>query len=126
MSSDRRRDRGELGERIAAEHLEHRGYRIVDRNFRTRQGELDLVVANDETLVFCEVKTRVAGGRTGPAGPLDAIGYVKQRRIRALAGEWLAHTENRPHPRDLRFDAIGITLTPRGQLLALEHLEAAF
>src|SRR3954453_10750360 len=123
MSSDRRRTRGELGERIAAEHLEHRGYRIVDRNFRTRHGELDLVVANDETLVFCEVKTRVAGGRAGPAGPLDAIGYLKQRRIRALAREWLALTGDRPHPRDLRFDAIGITLTPRGQLLALEHLE---
>jgi putative endonuclease len=126
MSSDRRRDRGALGERIAAEHLEHRGYRIVDRNFRTRNGELDLVVANDRALVFCEVKTRVAGGRTGPAGPLDAIGFVKQRKLRALAGEWLARTGDRPHPPVLRFDAIGITLTPRGQLLALEHLEGAF
>jgi putative endonuclease len=126
MASDRRRDRGELGERLAAEHLQRRGYCIVDRNFRTRFGELDLVAANDRALVFCEVKTRVAGSSAGPDGPFDAIGHRKQRRLRALAREWLASRRPRPHRRDLRFDAIGVTLTPGGQLLALEHLEGAF
>jgi putative endonuclease len=125
MTADRRRDRGALGERIAAEHLEHRGYRVVDRNYRTRRGELDLVVADDRALVFCEVKTRVAGGR-GPAGPFDAIGPLKRRRVRALAAEWLASRTDRPTRPELRFDAIGVTLTPAGRLLALEHLEAAF
>src|SRR5215210_3156254 len=67
MATDLRRDRGALGERIALEHLERRGYRIVDRNFRTRYGELDIVAADRRALVFCEVKTRVAGGRSGPA-----------------------------------------------------------
>jgi putative endonuclease len=126
MSSDQRRARGELGERIAAEHLEHRGYRIVARNARTRLGELDLVAADDRALVFCEVKTRVAGGASGPTGPLEAIGLQKQRRLRALAREWLAMTPDRPWRADLRFDAIGVTLSARGELLALEHLEAAF
>jgi putative endonuclease len=126
MSSDPRRARGELGERIAAEHLEHRGYTIVARNFRTRRGELDLVAADDRALVFCEVKTRVAGSRRGPDGPLDAIGPRKQLRLRALALEWLALTTERPNRPELRFDAIGITLTASGGLLALEHLEAAF
>lgn len=126
MSTDRRRDRGALGERIAADHLEHRGYRIVARNFRTRHGELDLVVADDRALVFCEVKTRVAGGRTGPAGPLEAIGPNKRRQVRALASQWLAETDDRPHRPNVRFDAIGVTLTARGELLALEHLEGAF
>ena len=126
MSPDRRRDRGVLGERIAAEHLEHRGYTIVARNFRTRHGELDLVAADDRALVFCEVKTRVEGGRSGPEGPLQAIGPLKQRRLRALALEWLATTPDRPHRSNLRFDAIGVTLTRCGELLALEHLEAAF
>jgi len=126
MSVDRRRDRGALGERIAAEHLEHRGYWIVERNFRTRYGELDLVAADQRSIVFCEVKTRVAGGAAGPAGPLDAIGPRKCRRLRALAREWLATTSERPHRPDLRFDAIGVTLTPSGRLLALEHLEGAF
>src|SRR3954463_9611316 len=126
MSSDHRRERGALGEQIAAEHLQHRGYRIVDRNFRTRNGELDLIVANDRALVFCEVKTRVEGGRRGPCGPFEAIGHIKQRRLRSLAGEWLAAREDRPHAPELRFDAIGVTLTPQGALLALEHLENAF
>jgi putative endonuclease len=126
MSSNPRRTRGELGERIAAEHLEHRGYRIVARNFRTRYGELDLVAADDRALVFCEVKTRVAGGRSGPAGALDAIGPGKRKRVRSLATQWLASTAERPHRPDVRFDAIGVTITPAGELLALEHLEGAF
>jgi putative endonuclease len=126
MSTDPRRTRGERGEQIAAEHLEHRGYRIVARNYRTRYGELDLVAADDRALVFCEVKTRVAGGRSGPAGALDAIGPGKRKQVRALATQWLANTTERPHRPDVRFDAIGVTLTPNGALLALEHLEGAF
>jgi putative endonuclease len=126
MSTDRRRDRGALGERIAADHLEHRGYRIVARNYRTRSGELDLVAADDRALVFCEVKTRVAGGRSGPASALEAIGPQKRRQVRTLATQWLATTRERPHRSDVRFDAIGVTLTPGGDLLALEHLEGAF
>jgi len=126
MSPDPRRTRGELGERIAAEHLEHRGYEIVARNARTRHGELDLIAADDRALVFCEVKTRVVGGAHGPTSPLEAIGPDKRRRLRALACEWLATTPDRPWRVDLRFDAIGVTLSAGGDLLALEHLEAAF
>ena len=126
MSTDLRRDRGALGERLAVEHLERRGYRVVDRNFRTRHGELDIVAADRRALIFCEVKTRVAGGRSGPAGPLDAIGSDKRRRLRALAREWLTSTDDRPWRPYLRFDAIGVTLSPRGELLALEHVEGAF
>jgi putative endonuclease len=128
MAIDQRRMHGELGERIAEEHLAHRGFSIVSRNFRTRYGELDLIAANDEALVFCEVKTRVAGSRGGPAGPLDAIGPRKRERLRRMAAQWLAETPSadRPHRRQLRFDAIGVVLTPAGRLLSLEHLEDAF
>src|SRR5690349_3605524 len=124
MATDQRRRHGELGERIAAEHLEHRGYTIVARNFRTRYGELDLVAAGDRSLVFCEVKTRVAGTRGGPAGPLDAIGARKRERLRRMAVQWLSETPMRERPgRDkLRFDAIGVMLSPGGRLLALEHV----
>ena len=126
MSPDQRRARGDLGEQIAAEHLEHRGYEIVARNARTRHGELDLIAADDRALVFCEVKTRVAGSAAGPAGPLDAIGPAKRRRLRTLAAAWLAETGERPRRPELRFDAIGITLSPDGRLMDLEHLEGAF
>src|SRR3954468_5837531 len=89
MATDQRRRHGELGERIAEEHLEHRGYRVLGRNFRTRYGELDLIAADDRSLVFCEVKTRVAGTRGGPDGPLDAIGTRKRERLRRMATQWL-------------------------------------
>lgn len=128
MATDHRRRHGQLGERIAEEHLAHRGYSIVARNFRTRYGELDLIATNDRSLVFCEVKTRIAGSRGGPDGPLDAIGPRKRQRLRRMATQWLADTStgSRPHPPELRFDAIGVMLTPAGRLLSLEHLEDAF
>ena len=128
LSTDPRRALGALGERFAAEHLARAGYVIVGRNYRTRFGELDLIAADERFLVFCEVKSRVAGTRLGPAGPLDAIGPRKRRRLRAMAREWLAATsgEERPHRPELRFDAIGIVVTARGALISIEHVENAF
>lgn len=128
MATDARRRHGQLGERIAEEHLARRGYRIVARNFRTRHGELDLVAADDRSIVFCEVKTRVSGTRAGPDGPLDAIGPRKRDRVRQMATQWLADTagDDRPRRDELRFDAIGVMLTPAGRLLALDHVENAF
>ena len=129
MCPDPRRTRGLLGEKIAADHLVDSGYEILDRNFRTRRGEIDLIVADAGAIVFCEVKTRVAGGRSGPALALDAVGPEKRRRLRGLAVAWLHQRRadgNTPHRERLRFDAIGITLSPGGRLLALEHVTDAF
>lgn len=127
MSEDLRRRLGALGERLAGEHLERGGYRIVERNFRCALGELDIVAVDARFLVFCEVKTRVAGSARGPAGPLDAIGPGKRRRLRLLAAEWLrARGADRPHRHALRFDAVGVTVDRAGGVLALEHVEGAF
>ena len=125
--SDPRRRLGALGERLAREHLERAGYRVLERNFRCRHGELDIVAAGHGTLVFCEVKTRVAGRRGGPEQPLEGIGSDKRRRLRLLAREWLNSADRRgPRPPTLRFDAIGVTVGPSGRLVALDHLEGAF
>ena len=118
--------RGKLGERIAAEHLERSGYRVVARNFRTRSGELDLIAVGPTCLVFCEVKTRVAGGRSGPPHAFDSIGPAKRRQVRRMAAEWLHARADGNRRRDLRFDAIGVTLASTGEILAIEHLEGAF
>jgi len=127
MTADPRRMLGALGERLAREHLERAGYEILECNFRCRLGELDIVATESRALVFCEVKTRVAGGRSGPAGPLDAIGPAKRRRLRLLAVEWLrVPGSDRPYAPALRFDAIGVTVDRAGGLLALEHVEDAF
>jgi putative endonuclease len=127
---DPRRTLGAAGERLAALHLEARGFEIVDRNFRTRHGELDLVASDARFLVFCEVKTRIGLAEPGPLGPLASIGVRKRRQVRAMAREWLgAHNPARRDsgsPPEIRFDAIGLTLDNEGRLLALEHLEAAF
>src|SRR3954451_20532169 len=127
-SLDPRRLLGERGERIAAEHLARAGYTIVATNFRTRFGELDIVAADARCLVFCEVKTRIAGTRRGPAGPLDAIGPRKRARVRAMAREWLASSSasERPRRAELRFDAIGVLMSRGGRLVVLDHVEDAF
>ena len=127
MSSDPRRTTGLLGEQLAARHLELAGYRILDRNFRTRFGELDLVAESDACVVFCEVKTRIEGSGRGPAGPLDAVGDRKRRQVRRMAGQWLAQSPGgRRWVPGLRYDVIGVILDARGVLVALEHVEEAF
>jgi putative endonuclease len=125
--SDPRRLLGALGEDLARRHLEARGYTLLDANFRTRHGELDLVVADDDHLVFCEVKTRLVAGCSGELGPFAAIGARKRERVRRMAREWLSERDGqRPWRPELRFDAIGIELDHQGRLVRLEHLEGAF
>ncbi len=123
-STDPRRSLGALGEQLAAEHLVRRGYTIVERNFRTRWGELDIIACDGATLVFCEVKTlraRVSGHQ-----PLEAVGALKRAQVRRMAARWLAERPERPRAPVLRFDAIGIRIDAGGGLVELDHLEGAF
>ncbi|HEY3729369.1 MAG TPA: YraN family protein [Solirubrobacteraceae bacterium] len=124
MSDDVRHRLGAAGERLAAEHLQRRGFAILERNYRTRWGELDIVAFDGRTLAFCEVKTRRAGGRAG--GALEAVGARKQTRVRKMAGSWLVERRDRPRADRLRLDAIGVTVDAAGRLVSLEHLEGAF
>lgn len=133
--TDPRRTLGASGERLARRHLEARGLTILDANFRTRHGELDIVAADSRCLVFCEVKTRAVSGRSATGvrgasdelGPFAAIGQEKRRRLRLMAREWLARRgDAAPWRPELRFDAIGIELDREGRLLRLDHLEGAF
>ena len=124
MTGDPRPLLGRLGEQLAAEHLSRRGFQIVERNYRTRWGELDIVAFDGRTLAFCEVKTRRATGYG--AVPLEAVGSNKRTRVRKMARRWLLERSDRPYAANLRFDAIGVTLDRSGRLVALEHLEGAF
>ena len=111
---------GDHGERIAAAYLTDAGLRVLDRNWRCREGELDIVARDGDALVFCEVKTRRG---VGYGHPVEAVTPVKQRRLRVLAQRWLAaHDE---HGRDLRFDVVGV-LVRRSQPAVVTHLRAAF
>ncbi len=124
MSNEAGNRLGRAGERLAAEHLRRLGYEIVERNYRTRWGELDIVARSERTLAFCEVKTRRAGGRAG--GPFDAVGPGKRAQVRRMAGRWLVERRDRPYADVIRFDAIGVTVDAAGRLVSLEHLEGAF
>jgi putative endonuclease len=126
MTEDLRRRFGALGERLAAGRLAALGYEILDRNFRTRFGELDLVARNADCLVFCEVKTRVARRPPGPFGPLASVGPRKRTQVRRMAGQWLHDRGGRRGTDQARFDVIGITLDPTGRVVSLEHVENAF
>jgi putative endonuclease len=89
---------GLRGEQAAVEYLEERGFRILDRNWRCADGEIDIVAVERHSLVVCEVKTR-SGTRYGT--PLEAVGKTKRKRLRRLAIQWLnAH--------GVRFDQIRI------------------
>jgi putative endonuclease len=124
MSNDLRHRLGQLGERLAVEHLARRGFEIVERNYRTRWGELDIVAFDGTTLAFCEVKTRRL--RNGSGSPFDSLRPRKQAQVRKMAGSWLIEHTERPHAKIVRFDAIGVTIDPADRLVAIEHLEGAF
>jgi putative endonuclease len=83
---DARTDLGRRGEDAAAAFYERSGFRVVDRNFRCSEGELDLVAARWDVIVFCEVKTRATDHFGLPA---EAVSVRKQGRLRRLAARWL-------------------------------------
>ena len=113
-------DLGSRGERIAAAYLTRAGLRVLDRNWRCRDGELDLVARDGDALVFCEVKTRRG---TGFGHPAEAVTRIKQRRLRTLAQRWLAaHDE---HAHELRFDVVAVLVGHSGPP-EVTHLRAAF
>jgi len=105
------------GEAAASVHLERAGMRIVDRRWRCRFGELDIVALDGDTFVFVEVKTRrdLAFGH-----PFEAITPLKVARLRRLAGLWLEQTGQRG---PVRMDAIGV-IAPRSGPWRVEHLRS--
>lgn len=124
MSTDPRHRLGALGERLAAEHLVRRGFEILERNYRTRWGELDIVAFDGQTLSFCEVKTRRIGrsGRT----PFESIHQRKRLQVRRMAASWMHDRPRRPWAAVIRCDAIAVTFDGADRLVAIEHLEGAF
>jgi putative endonuclease len=100
------RARGQWGEDLAVRHYLRSGYEVLDRNWRSPTGELDLVLFDGATYVFSEVKAR----RTADFGPASAaVTVAKQRRIRQLAVEWLRARD--VHAHSIRFDVVAITGT---------------
>lgn len=107
---------GEYGEGVAAEHLESQGIRVLERNWRCRWGEIDIVALDGDCLVVCEVKTR----RSAVCGdPVEAITRAKLGRLRRLMAVWLAGQEQ--FFEQVRIDVIAVRAQVRGPAV-VEHL----
>jgi putative endonuclease len=116
----RRRRFGDFGERVAASHLEAKGYQILERNWSTREGEIDLIASRGGDLIFVEVRSR-QGRSMGT--PEESITGRKAQHLRAAA---LAYTQQHPDaPANLRIDAVVIELDAKGRVLRVEQIENA-
>lgn len=111
---------GRDGEEFACRYLEGRGFSITERNFRTRNGEIDIVAGLGDLTVFVEVKAR----RSRVFGePEESVTPLKARKIRMVASEYLAGGEG---PQDVRFDVVSITMDGKGNPTGIRHIEGAF
>lgn len=120
--TDVRQTAGRRGEELAAEHFSRLGFEVLARNHRTRFGELDLIVYDGAYLVFVEVKTR----RSGTREPWESLHDLKRTQVRRMAMSWLAEVQDRPRGVPVRFDGVAVLLDSGGELVRLDHLEAAF
>lgn len=111
---------GARGEDVAVEFLIDAGLEIVERNWRCRYGELDVVATSGDRIVFVEVKTRSGVGYGSPA---ESVTFAKQRRIRVLAMQWLADS-GRSWSR-VRFDVVAVLIGRDGEP-SVEHFVDAF
>ncbi|WP_407342325.1 YraN family protein [Pengzhenrongella phosphoraccumulans] len=107
---------GHYGERVAASYLVAAGWQVLDRNWRGRDGELDIVALRAQTLVVVEVKTRRGLGFGHPA---EAVTPRKLARLRRLTAQWLAAHD--VHAVSIRIDVIAV-LVPRSGAAQVEHL----
>ncbi|HEX7244464.1 MAG TPA: YraN family protein [Solirubrobacterales bacterium] len=125
MTVDRQRI-GRAAEDLVAARISGLGWEIVERNARTRYGELDIVARDGRTLVFVEVKAGRAGSAFGPERPVLGVDRRKQLRVRKLATAWMSERRDVPYYAEIRFDAVGVTFDRDGQVIDLEHLVGAF
>ncbi len=125
MTAQRQRI-GRAAEDLVATRLAQANWEILERNARTRYGELDLIALDGRTLVFVEVKAGREGSIYGPERPVLAVDRRKQLRVRRLAVAWMAEHQNVPYFTGIRFDAVGVTFSGRGHPIDFEHIRNAF
>jgi putative endonuclease len=121
VPTDTRRGTGIKGEEEAARFLTRSGYAILDKNVRTRAGEIDLVAKEGKTLVFVEVKTR--RDMEGDP-PQAAVQTRKQNRLAKLAHGYLKLKRLRQTP--CRFDVVSVIFNDEGGVKAIRHIPNAF
>ena len=120
----KKKELGAKGEEVAVSYLKSRGYRIVERNYRIRFGEIDIIAEQGDDLVFIEVKTR-SGTLFG--SPFESVTKQKQNQLSKVALEYIS--KQGFHDRPARFDVVGIELQKGSETFqdaAVELLQNAF
>jgi putative endonuclease len=117
---------GRAAEQLVAARLAASGWEIVERNARTRFGELDIVAREDETLVFVEVKAGRVDSAFGPERPVLGVDRRKQLQVRRLASAWMGERRDAPYYAEIRFDAVGVTVDRAGRTVDVEYIRGAF
>ena len=120
MTKDQDRKLGSKGERLAKKHLEKKGYKLLKSNYTTTAGEIDLIMQDDQTVVFIEVKTR---RDESFATAISAINYGKQKRISKTA-KWFIQ-KNALQNRPCRFDAVIVIISEKNKQ-EITHYTNAF
>jgi len=116
----KRKEIGAVGEKLAADFLKKRGYKIIQRNFRCREGEIDIIVQKDECLVFVEVRTKK---NTAFGTPEESVTLSKREKLISLAETYLQACDKAPV--SWRIDVVAVELTPDNRVSRLEHIENA-
>ncbi len=116
----KRKEVGAIGEKLAADYLKKRGYKIIQRNYRCREGEIDIIAQKGEFLVFVEVRTKK---NTAFGTPEESVTLSKREKLISLADAYLQTLRNQPS--SWRIDVVAVELTPDNRVSRLEHIENA-
>ena len=115
-----RREVGILGEKLARDFLENRGYDILETNYRCPEGEIDIIARDKDNLVFVEVRAKTSSEFGSPE---ESITAAKMSRLRAVSSQYLqTHNDT---PGSLRIDVIAVDLDKKGKPLRIELIENA-
>jgi putative endonuclease len=117
-----RQQKGKIGEEEACRWLKEQDYCILQRNWRCRSGEVDIIAAREELLIFVEVRSR--SSHSGFGTPQESVDQRKMQQVRSTAAVYLQMTGE--HTRQIRFDVIAVMMNHDGEILSINHLENAF
>lgn len=123
MPASRARNRrlGDFAERVAASHLEAKGYQVLERNWSVREGEIDIIASRNSELVFVEVRSKQ--GRMATGTPEESITGRKATHVRAAAAAYLQQHPDAPP--NQRIDVVVLELDAKGRVLRVEQIENA-
>lgn len=117
-----RQQKGKIGEEEACRWLKEKDYCILQRNWRCRSGEVDIIAVREDVLIFVEVRSR--SSNSGFGTPQESVDQRKMQQVRSTAAVYLQMSGE--HTRQIRFDVIAVMMNHVGEMMSVNHLENAF